>query len=327
MPANLTPEYRKAEEAFREAKTRDEKIAAIEHMMAVIPKHKGTDHLQGDLKRRLSKLREMDDKVGGKRGDPFRIEREGAGQAVLLGPPNCGKSSILAALTNARPDVAPYPFTTSRPLPGMMDYEDIQIQLIDTSPVTSDHFEQFHSNLARNGDLSLCVVDLTDSDPVAQFNEIISIFASRKIKFAPERTDEIIEYGVAYKKALVLANKYDLDEDDILLNAFREAAKTDLPVIPISATAGDGLEEMRRLVFASLNILRVYSKIPGRQPDMDSPFVLPEGSSVMDVARTVHNDFAASLKYARIWGSEKFDGQKVQRDYIVHDKDIIELHI
>jgi uncharacterized protein len=327
MPANLTPEYRKAEEAFRAAKTRDEKIAAIEHMMAVIPKHKGTDHLQGDLKRRLSKLRELDDKVGGKRGDMFRVEREGAGQVVIIGPPNCGKSSILAAMTNARPEIAPYPFTTSRPLPGMMDYEDINIQLIDTSPVTADRFEQFHSNLTRNADLTIIVADLADSDPAAQFDEIISLFASKKIKFAPESTDEIIEYGVAYKKAILLANKYDLDEDDVLLGAFKESVKTELPIMAISTTKGDGLEELRRIIFSALNILRIYSKIPGRPPDMDAPFVLPVGSTVLDVARTVHNDFAASLKYARIWGSEKFDGQKVQRDYIVRDKDVIELHL
>jgi uncharacterized protein len=327
MPANLTPEYRKAEEAFRDAKTRDEKIAALEHMMAVIPKHKGTDHLQGDLKRRLSKLRELDDKVGGKRGDPFRVEREGAGQAVLIGPPNSGKSSILSALSNARPEIAPYPFTTTRPLPGMMDFEDIKIQIIDTSPVTSDRFEQFHSNLTRNADLTIIVVDLSDSDPVAQFKEIVEIFASKKIKFASEKTDEIIEYGVAYKKALLIANKYDQDEDDVLLGAFKESAGANLPILPISVTTGDGLEELRRTIFSALDILRVYSKIPGRPPDMDAPFVLPVGSTVMDVAGTVHNDFAASLKYARIWGSEKFEGQKVQRDYVVHDKDIIELHL
>lgn len=327
MPANLTPEYKKAEEAFRAAKSREEKIAALEHMMAVIPKHKGTDHLQGDLKRRLSKLRELDDQRNGKRTDPFRIVREGAGQAVILGAPNSGKSSLVSSLTNAKPDVAPYPFTTNRPIPGMMDFEDIQIQLIDTGPVTVERIEQYHSNITRSADLVLIAVDLGAEDPVAQYKEVVRIFEGIKIKFAPETSDEIIEYGVAYKKALVVANKYDLDEDDILFDAFRDGTKTDLLIFPVSTSTGEGLEELRRAIFSALGILRVYSKIPGQPADMDSPFVLPLGSSVLDVARAVHNDFASNLKYARIWGSEKYDGQKVQRDYVVHDKDIIELHI
>lgn len=326
MPANLTPEYKKAEEAFRAAKTREEKIAALEHMMAVIPKHKGTDHLQGDLKKRLSKLRDMDDRSGGKRTDPYRIEREGAGQVVIVGPPNSGKSSLLSVLTNAKSEVAPYPFTTARPIPGMMDFEDIQIQLIDTGPATQDRFEQYHSNLTRNSDLVLLTIDLGDSDPAASLRLMIDLFESKRIRFG-DAPEEVTEYGVAYKKALILVNKYDLDEDDILINSFLESFKTELPVAPVSAKTGTGLEELRRKIFDGLNVIRVYSKLPGRPPDMDAPFVLPMGSSIMDVAKTVHNDFANNLKYARIWGSEKFEGQKVQRDYIVHDKDVIELHI
>lgn len=327
MPANLTPEYKKAEEAFRQAKTREDKIAALEHMMAVIPKHKGTDRLQGDLKRRLSKLRELDDKQGGKRADPFRIRREGAGQAVLVGAPNSGKSAILAALTNARPEIAPYPFTTAKPQPGMMDFEDIQIQIVDTGPVAPERVETYHSNLVRTTDIILCVADLAAPDPAAQYREVAAVFSDINIIFDAEPPAGQPNYGPLKKKTLLIVNKYDLDEDDILLGAVRESIADELPVFPVSAETRAGIGELRRAIFDALHIIRIYSKIPGRPPDLKAPFVLPDGSTVQDVARAVHNEFAENLKYARIWGSRKFDGQMVQRDYVVKDKDVIELHM
>ncbi len=326
MPANLTPDYKRAEEAFRKAKTRDERIAALEQMLAVIPKHKGTDKMQADLRKRLSKLRELEEQSGGKRTDHFAVRREGAGQAVIVGAPNCGKSSLLAALTNASPEIADYPFSTPKPLPGMMPFEDIQIQLIDTPPVTFDRVESFHSNLARPTDLILCMVGLGADDPVAQFSEVRDVFEKIKIRFSVENPEESQFYGMADKKTLLVLNKYDLDEDDILLGEFRASVKTELPVFPVSAKNGTGLEELKHTIFEALNIVRIYSKIPGRPPEMKSPFTLPSGSTVRDVARVVHNEIADRLKYARIWGSEKFDGQMVQRDYVVHDRDIIELH-
>jgi uncharacterized protein len=327
MPANLTPEYKKAEEAFRQAKTREEKIAALEHMMAVIPKHKGTDHLQGDLKRKLSKLRGLDEKKGGKRSDPYRVKREGSGQAIIVGAPNSGKSSLLAALTNAKPEIAPYPFSTTKPLPGMMDFEDILIQLVDTAPVTSDRVETYHSNLPRGADLILCAIDLAAPDPVAQFREVESIFNGINISFAPETPADQFNFGKMKKQTLLVVCKYDLDESDILFGAFRDAIGGGLPTVAVSAETRFGIEELRRAIFDALHIIRVYSKIPGRPPDMKAPFVLPLGSTVLEVARAVHNEFVENLKYARIWGSQKFDGQMVQRDYVVKDKDIIELHM
>ncbi len=326
MPANLTPEYKKAEEAFRQAKTVEEKIACLERMLAVIPKHKGTDHMQGDLKKRLSKLRDADDRTGGKRTDPYAIKVEGAGRAVIVGPPNTGKSSLLAALTNAKPEIADFPFSSTRPMPGMMPFEDIQIQLIDTPPVTSDRVETYHSNLSRAADLLLCVVDISAADPVAQLVETEAIFENIRIKFSAVKPDTPQLMGMAEKLTFVAVNKTDADEDDILLGEFARAARTELRIFPVSAANGAGLEELKREIFKALGVLRVYSKVPGKKADLRAPFVLPVGSSVMDVARMVHNDFADNLKFARIWGSQKFEGQKVQRDYIVQDKDIIEFH-
>jgi len=211
-------------------------------------------------------------------------------------------------------------------MPGMMPFEDIQIQLIDTPPVTSDRVETYHSNLTRAADLLLCVVDISAADPVAQLVDTAAIFENIRIKFSAVKPDTPQLMGMAEKLTFVVANKTDEDEEDILLGEFGRAVATQLRVFPVSAANGAGLEELKREIFKALGVLRVYSKVPGKKADLSAPFVLPVGSSVMDVARMVHNDFADNLKFARIWGSQKFEGQKVQRDYIVQDKDIIEFH-
>ncbi len=326
MPANLTPDYHRAERQFREAATPEEKIEALELMLAVIPKHKGTDKLQGDLKKRLSKLRNQEEKRTGKR-DLFRFPREGAGRALLVGVPNTGKSSLLAALTNAAPDIANYPFTTTRPAPAMMPFEDIMVQLIDTGPVTDGRIENYHPNLARGADLLLCVVDLASPDPAAQFHETAAVFERVNIGFVHDLPENISPFGITPVKTIIVAAKYDQDEDDILLDDFKDTATTNLEICPVSAVTCAGIEELREMIFRRLDVVRIYSKIPGRTAEMKSPFTLPAGSTVQDVARMVHKDFADNLRYARIWGSERFDGQQVQRDYIVRDRDIIELHM
>ena len=162
MPANLTPEYRRAEKEFRAAKTPHGKLACLEHMLRVMPKHKGTDHMQADLKRRISRLREQNEHKSGKakRAPVSKVEKEGAGQIVLLGAPNSGKSQLLAALSNAHVNVADYPFSTHLPQPGMMHFEDVQIQLVDTPPVTADYMEMWMPDTVRRADRALLVVDL-----------------------------------------------------------------------------------------------------------------------------------------------------------------------
>ena len=167
MPANLTPDYQAAEERYRQADTIEEKIEALREMLATIPKHKGTEKLQADIKRRLSKTQQEQmqrRRSGARRHDPSHIPGEGAGQIALIGPPNTGKSSLLAAITHAQPDIAEYPFTTHAPQPGMMTYEDVQVQLIDTPPLTHEPFDFLHVNIARNADAVLLVVDTVDEE-------------------------------------------------------------------------------------------------------------------------------------------------------------------
>jgi hypothetical protein len=327
MPANLSPEFKKAEEELRVATNSQEKILALELMMATIPKHKGTEKMQADIKRRLSKLRNTEEKAAGKRGDALHVRKEGAAQAPIVGPPNSGKSSLIKVLSGADVEVAAYPFTTIRPFPYMMPMEDIQIQLVDTGPVAEDRLEPYHVNLLRNADLALLVMDLGADAPVGEFRAMLDTVARAKVDFVRDFDGEAPEYGVKPKRTIVVVNKYDQDEDDVLLDEVRAALGERFELIPVSCTTGHNIEALRHLIFERARILRVYSKIPGKPPDMAKPFVAPIGSTVLDVARLVHKEFADNLRYARIWGSERFDGQKVQRDYVVHDKDIIELHI
>lgn len=327
MPANLTPDYHHAEKKFKAAGTPAEKLSALEEMLSVIPKHKGTEKLQADLKKRISKLRNAEDKKGGKKGDPYNFPWEGAGRVVVVGAPNAGKSAIVAALSGIDLEVAPYPFTTVKPAPVMAPYEDIQLQLIDTPPVMADRIESFHANLARTADLIICAVALGAQNPAAQFEETKTIFENKKIEFSHLKDNNSHNFVIAKKKTLLVLTGYDLDEDDILLSDFKNNVDTELDIYPVSTVTGFGIEDLRKTLFEQLQVVRVYSKMPGNKPDMSSPFVLNAGSTVQDVAKTVHKDFAENFRYARIWGSEKFDGQQVQRDYVVQDGDIIELHM
>ncbi|MEW6202917.1 MAG: GTPase [bacterium] len=325
MPANLTPQYLGAEQRFREAKTREEKIAALEEMYALIPKHKGTDRMQGDIKRRLSKLRTMEEKKAAKQKDLFYISREGAGQVILIGAPNCGKSLLFNRLTGARSESAPYPFTTSRAAPGMMPYQDIKIQLVDTPPFSPERPPMAVSNMLRNTDLILLIVDISDKDPQMQISEVVDVAARMRLILTSEPPREI-EPGNVWKKTILAANKCDTPDDEIVFNILKETIEDRFLCLHISAQNLLGLEELKEELYRQLDIVRVYSKQPGAQPDMDAPFVMKRGGTLMELARMVHKDFADNLKYARIWGTGKFKGQMVHRDYLLQDKDIVELH-
>jgi len=328
MPANLTPEYRKAEKEYRAAKTPQEKLVCLEHMLRVIPKHKGTDHMQADLKRRISRLREESTLKKGKqkRAPIFKVEKEGAGQIVLLGPPNAGKSSLLASLTNARVNVAEYPFSTQLPQPGMADFEDVQIQLVDTPPVTADYMEIWMPDTIRRADRALIVADLGDDNILDATDAVLKRLSQVKIELVrhiPENPPEITRI---YRPAALIANKSDLPGATSRLEILREFYADRFDIWPISARNGNGLDDLRRKLFNLLNIIRIYTKEPGEKPDLARPYTVPIGSTVIHLAVKVHREFEHTLKSARIWGSGKYDGIHVKRDHVLNDKDIIELH-
>ncbi len=329
MPANLTPDYLAAEARFRAAETTEEKLQALEEMYATIPKHKGTEKLQADIKRRISKLKEKERQAAkhGKRADEFRVVKQGAGQVVLLGPPNSGKSSILARLTSAMPEIADYPFTTRRPIPGMMEFEDILIQLVDTPPVSSGFTERGVISLARGADSIALVLDASDDAMLDQVEETKEELSKSKAvlvgEHAPERDYPI---GIVAKPTLIVANKMDRPSALDNLDVLREFYGDEYSILPISASTGEGLEDLRKALFRLIGVIRVYTKVPGKPPDMERPFTLKKGSTLMDFAAVVHKDFVRSLKFAKAWGTNLPDGTQIGRDHVLEDGYVVELH-
>ncbi len=326
MPANLPPQYFEAENRFRQAKTAPEKVAALEEMLAIMPKHKGTDHLKADLRRRIAKLTQSVDKKAAIQRASMVIQKEGAAQILVIGLPNAGKSQLVTALTHASPTVADYPFTTQTLTPGMMEFENIQIQLIDTPPLVPNSPQPWlPPNLIR-ADALLVVVDLSD-DPLAQMETITTELENMRIGIGARQADEEQSSLLRYKKALIIGNKIDLDEAPGNYRLLQELYKDELPVVAISAKKGTGLEELKLKIYQMLDIIRVYTKTPGQKPDLNDPIILERGSTLEDAAAQVHKSFLAKLKYARVWGSGKHDGVMVKRDHILQDGDIIELHV
>jgi len=325
MPANLTPQYLEVEKRYREAKDPQEKLELLKEMLATIPKHKGTEKLQADIKKRTAKLQDLlqkREKVG-RKGAQYLFPREGAGQIALIGPPNSGKSSIVAVTTHARPEVESYPFTTWTPTAGMMPFEDIQFQLIDTPPLSEEHNEPWLFDIVRKADLALLVVDISDK-PLDDIEGSIEILGCRKIMLTGfERTERP---GFATKKAIIIGNKLDLPDGPGNAGVLEELYGDRIPLLFISTLDGDSLESLKAFIFLQLAIVRVYTKTPGKKPEFDRPYIVPAGSTVHDIATLVHHDIARSLSYARIWGEGK-EGLRIPRDYVVRDKDILEFHI
>ena len=329
MPANLTPQYSKAEEEYRRAQTILEQIACLEKMLMLVPKHKGTEKIQADLKTKLKEGREelAAEKKAPKKGKSYKFPRQGAGQIVVLGGPNAGKSMVLAALTNAQPEVAPYPFTTREPFPAMMPWEDATVQLIDTPPITDDIFEPYMQGLIRGADVVLLLVDLDSDDGWDQAHTVVRRLNETKTRLARESALDEEDVGLSFTQTLLVPNKIDTPDAEARLEMFRELQPLDFPEHIISAETGAGLEALRTAIFQSLDVVRVYSKNPkAKEADFERPFTVKRGRTVLDVAELIHKDMAATFKFARMWGHGVHDGTPVKGDHVVHDRDIAEIH-
>jgi ribosome-interacting GTPase 1 len=341
MPTNVTPEYKKAEEAFRAAREPRERLDCLKEMLRTIPKHKGTEHLQADIKSRIKQLTEelAGPKKGGRRSGPsYSVRPEGAAQIALIGPANSGKSSLHSHLTASHSQVGAWPFTTQLPIPGMLPYEDAHLQLVDLPPLSAEYPVPWYVTPLQSTDAALLVVDLADPACAEQLQFALEWLAERKIFLtarwpvpveglsdtAPGGSDDPFRLDLP---TLLIANKRDLDPDPGEIEALEELLEICLPAIATSTETGEGLDEIAGFLFRQLGIRRVYTKTPGKPPETDKPFTVRAGDTVLDVARLVHKELAESLRFARIWGSEVFDGQQVGPEHAVADKDIVELHM
>lgn len=389
MPANLPPEAKEKWLKVMEARTLEEKIRALEEFISAVPKHKGTENLLYWARRRLRELREEQEerrrRRASGRGPTFFIEKEGAAQIVLLGLTNSGKSLLLKRLTNASVEVADYPYTTRRPVPGMLRFEDIQFQLVEAPalmPGAADGVAWGTKvlGLARNADGLIIVLDASNK-PLHQLkiileelrkshihvvkprgrvaiekgrggsgirvvlsgrligctvNDVMNLLKSYRIynalvKIYGEVTIDDVEKAIfgniAYKPTMILLNKMDLVDNEVY-EKVRRVVPPKIPVLPVSAKTGEGLDAIGKTLFEILEIIRVYTKQPNHEKPAEQPLILRKGATVYDVAKAIHSSFVENFKYAKIWGpSAKYPGERVGLDHVVMDKDIVEIHV
>ena len=364
MPTNVSPEYKRAEGAYRSARDPEERLRWLQEMLSAIPKHKGTEHLQADIKSRIKELTAelAGPRKGGARTGPVHVIRpEGAAQISLLGPPNAGKSSLHRRLTGSRAEVAPFPHTTTAPLPGMFLHEDVQFQLIDLPPVSAEYMEKWLPNALQPARAALMIVDLAVPgclEDVATAREKLdakritlsddwggrlpaglvpagweetAAAASGSVdpdQPAVDETDPTADDDPfrTVLPTLLVAGKADLGVDPDEVAVLLELCGMACPAVAVSAETGVGLPRLGALLFRGLDLVRVYTKVPGKPPDFERPFTVFRGGTVADVAAQIHHEMAESVKFAKVWGSAKFDGQQVGREYVVADRDVLELH-
>ena len=389
MPANLTEEAKAKWQVAQTAKNPREKLQAYQEFLSAIPKHKGNEHLRAQIKTKIAELKQEIIAQRGRRGGGrslWSIEREGAAQVMIFGPTQSGKSSLLKSLTNAHVEASSYEYSTQRPTPGMLQYEDIQIQLVELpAPQISADEGQYEiqpgsTDLIRQCDGLLLIVDLTN-EPLRQLQYLIASLESIRIstRKAPTRVDIIPEkgggeirlaavgsgdslsheqvtellhsYGIrsalvrifgnatmgdvedavlqnttVYKPILVVANKFDLDQGAESSSRFL-ANVMQFPSAVVSSLTGQGLNTLGQQLFNCLGIVRVYTKEPSEPEPSDHPFVVRAGTTVRELALSIHTDLASKYRYSRIWGpTSKFAGERVGPEHVLGDQDIVEIH-
>jgi len=330
MPANLPPQYSKVEEELRKAVAPGERLEKLRELFRLLPKHKGTEKLQSDLKQKISRAKEdLEGAKGGvkKKGISHRVPHEGAGQVVLVGGSNVGKSALLGALTNAKPEVAPYPYSTRAPLPGMMSYLDVRVQLVDLPAVTEDYLEPWLPDLIRSADAALLVADLGNDDLIDQVEAVLRRLSHASIVLYGQEEPNTEDESIQNLRTLVVANQSDAPDARERRELLEDWFSSRFSILPVSAENGEGLDELSRATYDLLGVMRVYTKRPGKPADLTTPFTIPIGGTVLDLAREIHRDFEHSLKFAKVWGSGVFDGQTVKRDHELHEADVVELHL
>ncbi|RKY31996.1 MAG: GTP-binding protein HSR1 [Candidatus Omnitrophota bacterium] len=321
MVVNLPPQYYKKEAELKKAKTLDEKIAILEEMLSIMPKHKSSEKLQALLKSKIAKYKRLKEKLPqtARKQTAPSIKREGAGQIVICGPPNSGKSTLLATLTKAKPLIADYPFTTKLPLPGMFPYQDIKIQLVDTPALSTEFSENWLGDILRKADVLLFLFSLSSDNLIEEIEDSLKVLERFRIK-------EEGKFSFT-KKIIWVGNKIDHPDSKEIEEIFIDLYGKQIPeFLKISAKERINIENLGDIFFKSLDIIRVYTKIPGKPLDLQAPYTLKKNSSVIELAEIIHKDLVKNFKYARLWKNIKEKPLIVGRDHILEDRDIVEIH-
>jgi hypothetical protein len=328
MPANLTPQYQKSEVEYRRAQSAEERTECLQRMLQLIPKHKGTEKLQADLKTKLKESRAelQAEKSAPKATKSHRIPRQGAGQVMILGAPNAGKSRLLAELTNAEPNVADFPYSTHETLPGMMPWEDARVQLIDTPPITAAHIEPYLVGMTRAADLALLCFDGSSDDAPEQTADVVRQLSDRKTLLSEETGFDEDDLSIVHVKTLLVITRGSDPDADTRIEFFAEMVTTPFETVIVEFDNEESREALRTCIFKALGVMRVYTKRPSKPAEFTDPFTIPLGSNVEDVAAQVHRDLVETLKFAKVWGQSAHDGQIVSREHVLCDKDVVELH-
>ena len=367
MPINAHPEYFKAEARYNAAKTIPEKIIALEEMLRVGPNHKSAENLRAEIKTKIARLRTQLEKArttGKRKGSQLAIKREGAAQVILVSVTNAGKSKLLAAVTNAKPLIADYKYTTTKPEVGIMDYKGIKLQVIEMPAIFEDCIYKGEGptffSIMRSADIIVFLIDNTQNEK-QQVDILYQEFEKAQIKLNAEKPKIVVKkqgmggmefLGKKYfdfdtKDAirLLTENGYHnaiitafepvtiedladvLNESIVYLPLIIAHTKADIKGEGISAETGYGLEKLKENIFHTLCLIKVFTKTPGKEKNLP-PVALHEGNTVKTLARIIHKDFLKKFRYARIWGkSAKHAGQKVGLEHELKDDDVIELHL
>lgn len=326
MPANLTPEYLKAEELYRKAVTDEERLEALKLMLATIPKHKGTEKLQAEIKRKISQItKSLSKKTGPSRGpDAFQIPKKGLPQVVLIGYPNVGKSSLFHVVTHAPAKIGVYPYTTIIPQPGIWDWQKAKVELIDTPPIEHEKIPSGLLGTIRNSDLLCVVIDLT-ANLIEQIETTVQLCQQKMIEIRSQPRDTWITDPWRQKPVVFVLNKVDLIEREFI-NSVKELLGSKWRYCFVSAVTLEGLEDWFKNIWELLAMIRVYTKEPGKEPDLQNPFILPKGATIEDLARKIHKELPQRMTYARIWGEGRLPGQMVPKEELLKEGDIVQIH-
>jgi small GTP-binding protein len=376
MTTNVSIEYANALAKYEQAKTTNEKLAALEEMKSHCPSHKGAEKMRAEITTKIAKLKEQIEKekaqASKKGGGPtIAVKKDGAGQLVLVGVPNSGKTTFFNAMTGLNGLVGDYEFTTTLPDVGMIDFKGAKIQLVDLPPITEGSAEGKMNGkeilaVVRNADALVFVLSAQNATNefllLKKELEKTGILLNRKkpnISVTPSSFPGFSLTGkeflkipqetlVEYLKGRGLHNVQVILREPTTLETIEEVMDETLAykrcmIVLMKSTkhaevkrekgmimyTWENTPEQKKvaldLLFEVLDKVYVYTKKPGQEA-ATIPLIVNKGANVLDVAALVHKDIVQNFKYAKVWGSAKFDGQRVAKDYLVQDGDIIEFN-